>query len=430
MQAPDPALVDDQVQAASTSFGCQFEALVRGASCMSLIVLEDFGGVELPWHDVRMAQTKGFPMVNAQAPGLRRCLVTLTSILLMMSPVVAATGAGASDAKAAPMVVGDLCSCTGPQGSSISQTTQTLQAWESWVNAHGGIKNHRVTILVKDDESDPATATSAAKELIEQDHVIAIFDNSNEDVLWAGQARMAHVPILGGEDSAIAASNPDVFPPGGTLAKSAFGSAQFVKKAGVKKMAILYCSESAACLQSSNLTRVDYGRVGIRVVYTDSIAFNEPNYAAQCLAAQQSGATAMLVADASAIVSKVATDCAGQGYRPLQISGDGAVAISWLAVPGMNGNIDQEPNIPWFVHDAATKSMYAALAKYAPAVLDQPDFGENVVQAWSAGAELEAAAAASRLGVTPTSKEILWEVSPLTSNLFGGRLRRMVATRW
>jgi branched-chain amino acid transport system substrate-binding protein len=327
-------------------------------------------------------------------------------------------GAATSDPKPAPIVIGDLCTCSGGLQSGI--TVQTLQAWESWVNAHGGIKHHRVSILFQDDMSDPAVATSEVEELLEQDRVIAIFDNSNEDVAWANQARKAHVPILGGEDSAIAASNPDVFPPGGTLDRSAFGSAQFVKRAGVKKMAILYCSEAAACLQSSNLTRTAYGKIGIRVVYTVSIAFGAPNYAAQCLAAQQAGATAMLVADASTIVAKVATDCAAQGYYPVQVNGDGTVSISWLTVPAMNGNIDQEPNIPWFVRDSATKSMYAAMAKYAPAVLDGPNFGENVVQTWAVGAELQAAAGASRLGVTPTSNQILSGLYAMTGTTLGG----------
>jgi branched-chain amino acid transport system substrate-binding protein len=317
-------------------------------------------------------------VVNAKACGFLFCLIPVAGFLLDLSPMAASSRASAAN-EAAPIVIGDLCSCSGAQSSSISQTTATMQAWASWVNAHGGIKNHQVRVVVKDDNGDPATATSEAEQLIDVDRVVAIFDNSTEDAIWADEAHEAHTPILGGEDSAITATNPDVFPPGGTLDKAASGSAQFVKRAGVQKMAVLYCAEVATCLQTSESTRADYGKIGINVVYSTSIAYGAPSYVAQCLAAQEAGATAMLVADASTIVSKVATDCASQGYHPLQISGDGAVAISWAKVPAMDGNIDQEPNIPWFLHNSATKGMYAALAKYAPAVLTGPNFGENVL---------------------------------------------------
>jgi hypothetical protein len=110
--------------------------------------------------------------------------------------------------------------------------------------------------------------------------------------------------------------------------------------------------------------------------------------------------------DATAIVVKVAEDCAAQGYTPIELSGDGTVAISWLTIPAMQGNVDVQSNLPWFVHDAATKDMYAALDKYAPAVPKSPNFGEIALQAWTSGPELQAAAAAGHLGAKPTAAAI------------------------
>jgi hypothetical protein len=115
----------------------------------------------------------------------------------------------------------------------------------------------------------------------------------------------------------------------------------------------------------------------------------------------------MDVADASGIVTKVAQDCATQGYDPLEFSGDGSVSQAWLTVPAMQGNVDVQPDIPWFVHNAATKPMYAALDKYAPSVPTSPNFGENAVQAWSEGVEFQLAAKAAPLSAKPTAAQII-----------------------
>src|ERR1019366_7274180 len=81
--------------------------------------------------------------------------------------------------------------------------------------------------------------------------------------------------------------------------------------------------------------------------------------------------------------------------------------ISWLTIPAMQGNVDVQPEIPWFVHDAATKPMYAALEKYAPSVPAGPNFGEVVVQVWAEGTEFKLAAEAAHLSANPTAAQVL-----------------------
>ena len=49
----------------------------------------------------------------------------------------------------APLAVGDICSCTGPEASTIAQTSPTALAWASSVNAQGGIDGHKVEVIVK-----------------------------------------------------------------------------------------------------------------------------------------------------------------------------------------------------------------------------------------------------------------------------------------
>ena len=317
------------------------------------------------------------------------------------------TGAMSQPASAATksvVVVGDLCSCTGPEASTISQTTDVVNAWAKSVNAAGGLDGHQVQIVVKDDGYNPATSLSDAQSLVQQNHVIAIFDNSDEDAAWEAYILKAKVPVLGATEADAGYKNPDFFPPGGTFNYSNGAGAVAAHKAGIKTEAILYCAEVAICQESTAEAKALLPKLGMKLVYSTSIGFAAPNYSAQCLAAKQSGAQSMAVGDASAIVTKVAENCATQGFTPTELSADGSVAIAWLGVPAMNGNIDVQADIPWFVHNAATNPMYTALNKYAPGVTTGPNFGEVVVQSWAAGVLLQLAAA--HLSTTPTTADI------------------------
>jgi branched-chain amino acid transport system substrate-binding protein len=306
----------------------------------------------------------------------------------------------------APLVIGNICSCTGPEASSVAQTGPTSLAWASWIDAHGGIDGRMVKVIVKDDGYNPSTALSDAQTLVEQDHVIAIMDNSFVDQGWQDYIKQQGVPVLGDTESVAGYTNPDFFTPGLTFNNSPAATADSIKKAGVKKMADLYCVEVAICAQSASELKASMAKIGLTMVYQGGIGFAAPNYTAQCLAAKQAGATGMEVADASGVVVKVAANCAAQGYEPVEFGGDGTVSKSWLTTPGMQGNVDVQPDLPWFVHDAATKQMYEALDKYAPAVPAGPNFGEIVVQVWAEATEFKLAAEAAHLSATPTAAEI------------------------
>ncbi len=329
------------------------------------------------------------------------CAMALAAGLTLVS---GALSQPANAASAAPVVIGDLCSCTGPEASTISQTTDVVNAWASSVNAKGGLDGHKVQIVVKDDGYNPATSLADAQSLVEQNHVIAIFDNSDEDQAWESYIEKAKVPVIGATESDAGYQNPDFFPPGATFNYSDGAGAVAAHKAGIKTEAILYCAEVAICQESTEESKVILPKLGMKLVYSTSISFAAPNYSAQCLAAKQSGAQSMAVGDASAIVTKVAENCATQGFKPIELSADGSVAIAWLGVPAMDGNIDVQGDVPWFVHDAATNPMYSALGKYAPGVTTGPNFGEVVVQSWAAGVLLQLASA--HLSATPTSADV------------------------
>lgn len=325
-------------------------------------------------------------------------LVGLSSVALSQ-PAAAAAGK-------APINIGDIGSLTGPEASSIDQTTQVLEAWAKTVNAKGGLQGHKINLIIKDDGYNPTTSVAEVQSMVTSDHIVALVDNSDVDTSWYPFIEKSKVPVIGGQTEDGPYQNADFFDPGATFNDFTPGEAYMTKLVHSKKTADLYCAEVALCSETLGTFRAEFPKFGGSLIYTSAIGFAAPSYAAQCLAAKQAGATSMFVGDATQIVNKVVQDCAAQGYNPIQLSADGTVGISWLTIPGFNGNVDAQPDVPFFVHNSATNPMYKALTKYYPSQLTNPNFGEIVVENWADAILLQDAIGEVTLKPTPTAAEI------------------------
>lgn len=324
----------------------------------------------------------GVGVTLAMAGGM---LVTL-DLASNPAPAGAATGT--------PVVVYDICSCTGPLAATSQQTTPTLQAWASWVNAHGGLSGHPVTLEVADDQTTPSLALTDIQKAVAS-HVAAIFDNSEVDTDWASVATKAGVPIIGASDSDLSYNNLDTFTPGPTLNYGITGQMIAVSHlTPYRKEAIFYCVESAVCSSETNTASIVGPRYGIKLVYKEGISFSSPNYTAQCVSAKGTGAEVLEVADAAAIQEEAAKDCATQGWTPVEVAS--TTSSSMASSPQFKDMISSQQNIPYFVHDNATKSFWSALDKYAPTLHSNPNFGEQSIIAWAMGVLLQDAVQAAK----------------------------------
>ena len=329
---------------------------------------------------------------------------------MVAAPIAGLTSVALSQPAAAasrsPINIGDIGSLTGPEASSIDQTTEVLEAWAKTVNAKGGIQGHPINLIVKDDAYNPTTSLAQVEGMVTGSHIVALIDNSDVDTAWYKYVEQNKIPVIGGQTEDGPYENADFFDPGSTFNDFTIGEAYLAKLVHSKASADLYCAEVALCSQALGPLRANLPKFGSKLVYASAIGFAAPNYSAQCLAAKQAGATSMTVGDATQIVNKVVQNCAAQGYDPIQLSGDGTVGISWLSIPQFNGNVDAQPDVPFFVHNSATDPMYAALKKYYPSQLTNPNFGEIVVENWADAILLQDALGEVKLASTPTAAEV------------------------
>jgi len=370
-------------------------------------------------------------------------VLTVGAALSLASVMLAACGstvAGAAkkssaktDSSAAPIKIGFVGGSPSSLSSSSAIAVPAYEAWADSVNAHGGINGHRVDVIVKHTTTNPGIAETAVKDLVDQDHVVAIAEISNVDSSFATFVEKAHVPVIGTNISSLLMfSNPDFFSEGQTDDSLPVSVALAAKKVGAKKLGLLYCSESSICQELVSPLRTIAAKLGVSVPLASGITASSPNFTAPCLAAKQAGVQALYVADAVSVALSVAQSCVQQGYTPSFIADDGAVSVGFEKAPGWkNGMISMQPDIPFFVKTPGTDAMVAAFKKYEPAVLKNADYNEEVVESWASGLLFEAAAKAGKLGVhgAPTSTELYKGLYSLHDETLGGMAPPLTYTK-
>jgi len=134
---------------------------------------------------------------------MRRLSVRLiVAMTMVVAPIAGVTSVALSQPAAAagksPINIGDIGSLTGPEASSIDQTTEVLEAWAKAVNAKGGLQGHPINLIVKDDGYNPTTSLAQVESMVTADHIVALIDNSDVDTTWYKYVEQNKVPVIGG----------------------------------------------------------------------------------------------------------------------------------------------------------------------------------------------------------------------------------------
>ena len=77
-----------------------------------------------------------------------------------------------------PIKVGVIFAVTGPAAFLGKPEANTVEMMMEQINAAGGVKGHKIELIIKDSQGNPEKAISFAKQLIEEDKVFAIIGPS------------------------------------------------------------------------------------------------------------------------------------------------------------------------------------------------------------------------------------------------------------
>ncbi len=304
-----------------------------------------------------------------------------------------ASGGGSSSASKSPYVIGSIVSETGPFGSSDAAGAQGVKDWANYVNSHGGINGHHVELTVKDDQGNPSVALSEVKAFAAQQNLIALVGNvSSEVASWAPVASKENLPVVGEFPfTPISFTTKYVFPQGTTYPSAQWGETYTaIKLAHLKKIAVLYCAEEAACADVVPANKQAATALGGQVVNSQAVSATAPNYDAVCQAAKSAGAQGVLVALGESTVVSVAESCSSIGYKPIYIAQSTALVPSQGSIAGLNNHFyGVMLTAPWTANSTPAQKTFQAATNAASisGSVDGPALGLG----YTGGALFEAA---------------------------------------
>jgi branched-chain amino acid transport system substrate-binding protein len=345
------------------------------------------------------------------------------------STTTPATSASGSTATGAPIVIGSVGTYTeNAAGGFTDPGKPAIEAWASWVNAHGGINGHPVKLIVDDNQGDQAEAVSMVKQLVQQDHVVAFVSNQDGS-LNAGYAtylEQQKIPVLGGSVFTLEpwVSNPMFFPEGLTAIQDMSSLAISAKQLGITTVGSLACSEAAQCAAANTLAKAVFGGAGIPYTYGGLVSSTATDYTASCLAAEQKGVKGLiLLVPTSSEGQVIAGDCQRQNYTPSYIIPGEAIGAGYLQSSSFNNAFTSAPTLPWFSTAPAMADFNAAMKQYAPSVnLASSSVQEplTATDAWVSGLMFQEAVKLSGVTGIPTSADILAGLAKFKDETLGG----------
>jgi branched-chain amino acid transport system substrate-binding protein len=298
-----------------------------------------------------------------------------------------------------------------------------LQVWASWVNAHGGLSGHPVKVVSADDQGDPSTALSDAQNMVQNNHVVAFFNNL-EPVSIQGIVNYVdsqNMPVVGGDvASNLWNQNPMLFPQGLSLTNLFAAVASVMVAAGGHKLGLFYCVEISVCTQAYQALFPGgvAQKQGLTPTYAAQITLTSPDYTAQCLNAKNMGVDVIGVVGDSDTVERVAQSCANQNYHPIYSTASIALTANLQSDPLLEGMVGPQAWFPWPSTSGPAADYQAAVRQYDPSLT----LGGATSAVWVSGALLAAAVAAANIPPSQpvTSQDILNGLWTIHDNTLGG----------
>jgi branched-chain amino acid transport system substrate-binding protein len=189
---------------------------------------------------------------------------------------------------------------------------------------------------------------------------------------------------------------------------------------GNRKAGIVACAE--VCQDFYDQFPGNARKFGLEPVYQAKASVAQPDFTAECLAAQRAGVEVLMVASDQSSVNRLAVSCARQGFRPM-ISTTSPVG-SQAQAPEVDGLWGSTSFFPWFQDNTpATQEYQAAVEQFGLA----KEAGAASTAGWAAAKLFEKAA--QNLPEPPTTEAILEGLWSLQNETLGGLVPPLTFTR-
>jgi branched-chain amino acid transport system substrate-binding protein len=249
-------------------------------------------------------------------------------------------------------------------------SAQVAEAWQSWINANGGIGGRPVQIIVKNSAGDGATLISAVQEFVQTDKVAAVMINDDTAEPAAGNFLVSNnIPVIGasGFTTTLWSAKPNYKTIVTQIPATLEAQAVVAKAVGVKNFGTVVCQEVAACKQAEALFKPAATALGLNYTGLVTASASAPNYSAQCLALKQKSTDFISFGVTTPVGVRFAKDCNRQGYVGYYGVNAGSFNQSEDArLPASTKIAGNLQAFPWWIDAPPVQQFRDAMKQYQP----------------------------------------------------------------
>jgi branched-chain amino acid transport system substrate-binding protein len=338
------------------------------------------------------------------------------------APAPGAPAPGAAPAATKPpVVIGNIGDYSGIIGTLMKGGNVMAAVVARYVNERGGLDGHPMQVVTGDAGGDPARALSLVRDMVENKGIVALMGN-----LWVFSANGPRqyleehkIPVIGGDGTTrVWDQSPMYFSSGSPYPAMAVGALKGLVDTGHKKQAIIYCVEAEQCPAWRDIAKQKAAKYGVEIVYEAQVSLAQPDFTAECIAAQRNGATGIHSAIDGPSIARLAKSCAQQGYKPQYMGISLAIIDSISKEPTLEGLMAPQGNFPFTSSSTPAEAEYQTTRqRLAPNLANSP----AVATVWAAGGLLREAVKGAPLPAGKvTSRDLLNGLYTIRDSTIGG----------
>jgi branched-chain amino acid transport system substrate-binding protein len=269
-------------------------------------------------------------------------LISLTALSLLLTgcpPKEAGTGSTATSTGGNEILIGEYGSLTGAEATFGQSTHNGIKMAVDEINAAGGIKGKKISVLTEDDQSKPEEAANAVTKLISQNNVIAVLGEvaSSNSLAAAPICQANKVPMI-----SPSSTNPRVTQVGDYIFRVCYidpyqgeALAHFVvENLKVKKAAILRDVKSDYSMGLADFFKREFETLGGKIVVDQSYAKGDSDFKAQLTAIKAAGPQVIFVPGYYTDIGQIAIQARDLGITQPLVGGDGWESPKLIEIGG------------------------------------------------------------------------------------------------
>jgi branched-chain amino acid transport system substrate-binding protein len=312
---------------------------------------------------------------------MRRVLLVIASTSLL-----AGAGAGATPADPGVTPTSILIGGTVPlsgEAAAIGSVGPGAKAYFDYVNAHGGVYGRKVVYRYYDDGYDPARTVQLTRQLVEQDHVFAIFNSigTANNLAIRDYLNAMKVPqLFVGDGSDAIGGSPRAYPwtmgflPSYRGEGAVYGR-DLIKRSPKAKIAVLF-ENTVRTEMTRGLSRAIADK-GPKIVATQSYDYTASDVSSQIAQLKASGANTLMLLAAPKFMIQAVVAAHKLGWKPQlyiasvsaepTIMGIASATAPELTKGALSIAFVKNPNDPIWASDPALALYLRIMKAYDPA---------------------------------------------------------------